>query len=87
MDHIRLACPETGEAAVSELSDKNFGLLIAYILPGFLCLGGISRFWATVEFMDHDITNRCSHGSGIPVRHPGITGGRHGRQCHSLGDR
>lgn len=24
--------------------DGNFGLIIAYILPGFLCLAGVSRF-------------------------------------------
>lgn len=34
---------------MSELSEKNFGLLIAYVLPGFVTLWGISRFSPTVE--------------------------------------
>ena len=29
---------------MSELTNKNFGLLIAYVLPGFLTLLGISRY-------------------------------------------
>jgi hypothetical protein len=34
---------------VGELSDKNFGVIIAYILPGFVALWGVSCFSATVE--------------------------------------
>ena len=34
---------------MSELSHKNFGLLIAYVLPGFVALWGISQFSPTVE--------------------------------------
>jgi len=34
---------------MSELSDKNFGLVIAYVLPGFVALWGIGRFSKTVE--------------------------------------
>ena len=34
---------------MSELSEKNFGLLIAYVLPGFVTLWGISHFSPTVE--------------------------------------
>jgi hypothetical protein len=34
---------------VGELSDKNFGIIIAYILPGFVALWGVSHFSATVE--------------------------------------
>jgi hypothetical protein len=29
---------------VSEVTDKNFGLLIAYLLPGFVLLASVSRF-------------------------------------------
>ena len=34
---------------MSELSHKNFGLLIAYVLPGFVALWGIGHFLPTVE--------------------------------------
>ena len=34
--------------AVTELSQKNFGLLIAYVIPGFVALWGISHFSSTV---------------------------------------
>jgi hypothetical protein len=34
---------------VGELSDKNFGIIIAYVLPGFVALWGVSHFSATVE--------------------------------------
>ncbi len=34
---------------MSELSEKSFGLLIAYVLPGFVTLWGISLFSPTVE--------------------------------------
>lgn len=34
---------------MSDLSDKNFGIVIAYVLPGFVALWGISHFSATVE--------------------------------------
>ena len=34
---------------MSELSAKNFGLLIAYVLPGFVALWGISHFSPTVD--------------------------------------
>ena len=34
---------------MSELSHKNFGLLIAYVLPGFAAVWGISQFSPTVE--------------------------------------
>lgn len=34
---------------MNELSYKNFGLLIAYVLPGFVALWGISQFSPTVE--------------------------------------
>jgi hypothetical protein len=34
---------------VGELSDKNFGIIIAYILPGFVALWGVSYSSATVE--------------------------------------
>jgi len=34
---------------VSELSGKNFGIVIAYILPGFVTLWGVSYFSPTVE--------------------------------------
>jgi hypothetical protein len=34
---------------VGELSDKNFGLIIAYVLPGFVALWGVSHFSTTVE--------------------------------------
>jgi hypothetical protein len=34
---------------VSELSEKNFSLLIAYVLPGFVTLWGISLFSPTVD--------------------------------------
>ena len=34
---------------MSELSEKNFGLLIAYVLPGFVTLWGISLFSPTVD--------------------------------------
>jgi hypothetical protein len=34
---------------MSQLSEKNFGLLIAFVLPGFVTLWGISRFSPTVE--------------------------------------
>ena len=34
---------------MSELSDKNFGLLIAYVLPGFVALWGVGHFVPTVE--------------------------------------
>ncbi len=34
---------------MSQLSEKNFGLLIAYVLPGFVTLWGISLFSPTVN--------------------------------------
>ena len=34
---------------MSELSEKNFGLLIAYVLPGFVTLWGISLFSPMVD--------------------------------------
>lgn len=34
---------------MSELSDKNFGVLIAYVLPGFVALWAVGRFSKTVE--------------------------------------
>ena len=34
---------------MSELSDKNFGLVIAYVLPGFVALWGVGHFLPTVE--------------------------------------
>jgi hypothetical protein len=34
---------------VGELSDKNFGIIIAYVLPGFVALWGVSYSSATVE--------------------------------------
>jgi len=34
---------------VKEISSKNFGLLIAYVLPGILCLWGVSYFSPTVR--------------------------------------
>jgi len=34
---------------MNELSEKNFGLLIAYVLPGFVTLWGISLFSPTVD--------------------------------------
>jgi hypothetical protein len=34
---------------VGELSEKNFGIIIAYILPGFVALWGVSYSSATVE--------------------------------------
>ena len=34
---------------MKELSSKNFGLLIAYLLPGFVALLGVSYFSATVR--------------------------------------
>lgn len=34
---------------MSELTGKNFGLLVAYILPGFVVLWGVSPFCQTVE--------------------------------------
>ncbi len=34
---------------MSDLSDKNFGIIIAYVLPGFVALWGVSHFSATVE--------------------------------------
>lgn len=37
------------EADMSELSGRNFGLLIAYIVPGFVVLWGLSYFSATVS--------------------------------------
>ena len=49
MDHLQPARSKTGGAAMSELSDKNFGLLVAYVLPGFVGLWGISHFSATVD--------------------------------------
>lgn len=39
----------TGGLPVGELSDKNFGVIIAYVLPGFVALWGVSHFSATVE--------------------------------------
>jgi hypothetical protein len=33
---------------MSELSDKNFGLVIAYVVPGFVALWGVARFSPTV---------------------------------------
>jgi len=44
---------------MNELSEKNFGLLIAYVLPGFVTLWGISLFSTTV---DSWITN-SQHGA------------------------
>lgn len=34
---------------MNELSDKNFGILIAYVLPGFVALWGLSCLSPTVE--------------------------------------
>ena len=34
---------------MGELSDKNFGIIIAYVLPGFVALWGVSYSSATVE--------------------------------------
>jgi hypothetical protein len=34
---------------MSELSDRNFGILIAYVLPGFIALWGVSCLSPTVE--------------------------------------
>jgi hypothetical protein len=34
---------------LGELSEKNFGVLIAYVLPGFVVLWGVSSFSPTVE--------------------------------------
>jgi hypothetical protein len=34
---------------MTEMSQKNFGLLIAYLLPGFVVLWGISFFSPTVQ--------------------------------------
>lgn len=34
---------------MSELSDKNFGLLVAYVLPGFVSLWAVGRFSETVK--------------------------------------
>ena len=33
---------------MNELSGKNFGLLVAYVLPGFIVLWGVSPFYPTV---------------------------------------
>ena len=33
---------------MQQVSDRNFGLLIAYIVPGFLALIGVSVIWPTV---------------------------------------
>ena len=34
---------------MSDLTGKNFGLLIAYVLPGFVALWGVGRFSKTVD--------------------------------------
>ncbi len=34
---------------MGELTEKNFGLVIAYLLPGFVTLWGLSRFSPTVQ--------------------------------------
>jgi hypothetical protein len=34
---------------MSELSGKNFGIIIAYVLPGFVTLWGVSHYSPTVE--------------------------------------
>ena len=36
-------------AGMSTLSNQNFGLIIAYLLPGFVSLWGVSYFSPTVE--------------------------------------
>lgn len=33
---------------MNESLDRNFGLLIAYVVPGFVCLAGVSRYSETV---------------------------------------
>ena len=35
--------------AMTAVTDKTFGLLIAYLLPGFICLWGVSHFSPTVQ--------------------------------------
>ena len=34
---------------MSELSEKNFGIVIAYVVPGFVALWGISHLSPTVD--------------------------------------
>ena len=41
-------------AAMSELSEKSFGLLIAYVLPGFATLWGISHLSPTIASWMND---------------------------------
>ena len=39
----------SGQGAVSTLSNQNFGLVIAYVVPGFVALWGVSYFSPTVD--------------------------------------
>lgn len=51
--------PLPGQVAVSTLSNQNFGLLIAYVVPGFVALWGVSYLSPTVESW----INGCQQGS------------------------
>jgi len=37
-------------AHMKEISNSNFGLLIAYVLPGFIVIWGLSGFWPVMPF-------------------------------------
>src|SRR5690606_1848404 len=52
---VDIACPQVSgtlggfpAASVPEFSGKNFGLVIAYVIPGFVPLWGVSLFSPTV---------------------------------------
>ena len=68
------------------LSNENFGLVIAYILPGFVALWGVSYFSPTVESWITAISTGGSLGRRIHVRYRGIARSRPDGQRRPLGD-
>lgn len=48
--HASETCyPSSRQVTVNSLSTQNFGLVIAYLLPGFVALWGVSYFSPTVD--------------------------------------
>ncbi|NQT12021.1 MAG: hypothetical protein HQ582_04700, partial [Planctomycetes bacterium] len=50
---------------MKEIPVANFGLLIAYVLPGFVALSGLSLFSPTVMAWLHGVPDGCPTAAGF----------------------
>ena len=66
---------------MSTLSNENFGLIIAYLLPGFVALWGVSYFSPTVASWIAASQQGAPDRGRLHVCHFGVPGRRRDGQC------